>query len=74
MNALHVEDLAASYRKQTVLHDVSFDIEAGSLTGIVGPNGAGKSTLIKTLLNLHPLLAGSVSIFGSTIKKRKKSD
>ncbi|MES0857844.1 ATP-binding cassette domain-containing protein, partial [Geobacillus sp. G4] len=40
---LQVENLSASYRKNTVLFDVNFVVQAGSLVGIVGPNGAGKS-------------------------------
>lgn len=71
MSVLQVKDLSASYRKNKVLHDVTFDINPGSLTGIVGPNGAGKSTLIKVLLELHPKLSGSVSFFGSTLAKEK---
>ena len=71
MNVLHVEDLSAAYRKNTVLNHVSFSIEQGSLTSIVGPNGAGKSTLIKTVLGLHPRLAGSISFFGSTLNQVK---
>ena len=39
---LEVKNLAAAYRKNTVLHHVNFEVEAGTLTGIVGPNGAGK--------------------------------
>lgn len=69
---LDVKNLAAAYRKNTVLHHVNFAVEAGSLTGIVGPNGAGKSTLIKTLLDLHPSLTGDVHFFGSSFKKMKK--
>lgn len=57
---LDVKNLAAAYFKNTVLHHVNFEVEAGSLTGIVGLNGAGKPTLIKTLLNLHPSLTGNV--------------
>jgi manganese/zinc/iron transport system ATP- binding protein len=71
MNVLHVEDLSVAYRKNTVLNDVSFSIEHGSLTSIVGPNGAGKSTLIKTVLGLHPRLAGSISFFGSSLNQVK---
>ena len=71
MNVLHVDRLCAAYRKNTVLNDVSFSIQQGSLTSIVGPNGAGKSTLIKTLLGLHPNLSGSTSFFGSPLKQVK---
>ena len=71
MDVLQVEGLSAAYRKNTVLHDISFTIQQGSLTSIVGPNGAGKSTLIKALLELHPKLSGSISFFGSALKKVK---
>ncbi|WP_440898104.1 metal ABC transporter ATP-binding protein [Amphibacillus sp. Q70] len=68
---IEVAGLAASYRKKTVLHDIDFVVQPGSLTGIVGPNGAGKSTLIKTMLDLHPALTGSVRFFNSSYKKVK---
>lgn len=67
-----VKDLAAAYRKNTVLYDVSFEVKAGSLTGIVGPNGAGKSTLIKTMLQLHPMLSGAVTFFNTSFQNSKK--
>lgn len=71
MTVLDVKNLSASYRKNKVLHDVSFQVQSGSLTSIVGPNGAGKSTLLKVMLELHPKLSGSVSFFGSTLRKMK---
>ncbi|MBG9785237.1 metal ABC transporter ATP-binding protein [Shouchella lehensis] len=71
MSVLHVENISAAYRRNTVLKNVSFTVEKGSLTGIVGPNGAGKSTLIKTLLNLHPPLSGQVYFFDSSLKRQK---
>ncbi|MEH7385389.1 metal ABC transporter ATP-binding protein [Bacillus sp. JJ1521] len=71
MDVLHVEGLSAAYRKNTVLHDVSFSIKQGSLTSIVGPNGAGKSTLIKVLLDLHPCISGTTSFFSQSLKKVK---
>ncbi len=69
---LSVENLSASYRKNIVLHDIQFNVRGGTLIGIVGPNGAGKSTLIKTLLEMHPRLTGSVQFFGTSFKKAKK--
>lgn len=71
MSVLQVQDLNASYRKNKVLHHVSFEVEKGSLTSIVGPNGAGKSTLLKVMLELHPKLSGNVSFFGSSLSKTK---
>lgn len=69
---IKVEGISASYRKNTVLHDINFEVQPGSLTGIVGPNGAGKSTLIKTMLQLHPSLTGTVQFFGLPFKVAKK--
>ncbi|GFZ83485.1 manganese transport system ATP-binding protein MntB [Compostibacillus humi] len=69
---LIAENVSASYRKNTVLHNVNFKVNQGTLTGIIGPNGAGKSTLIKTLLDLHPRLSGSVTFFQQPFKKAKK--
>ncbi|WP_421617824.1 metal ABC transporter ATP-binding protein [Brevibacillus sp. TJ4] len=71
MSVLKVEDLFAAYRKTRVLHDVNFEVQPGTLTGIVGPNGAGKSTLLKVILELHPKLSGSVSFFDTSYAKVK---
>lgn len=70
--ALEVKNISASYRKNTVLRDVSFQVETGSMVGIIGPNGAGKSTLIKTLLELHPALTGESLFFGQSLKNVKR--
>lgn len=68
---LKVDGLSVAYRKNKVLEDVSFEINAGTMTGIVGPNGAGKSTLIKTILELQPRLAGNVQFWSSSYQKMK---
>ena len=38
---LDVKDLSVSYGKQTVLSDVSFSLEKGSVTALLGLNGSG---------------------------------
>lgn len=46
------------------LRSVSFELPAGSATGVIGPNGAGKSTLIGLLLGFLKPSGGSVEIAG----------
>lgn len=53
--------LQAGYGKQTVLEDVSFDLERGQAMGLIGTSGAGKSTLVLSLLGLLPWRGGRVT-------------
>jgi D-methionine transport system ATP-binding protein len=47
--------------------DVSLDIEAGEVTGIIGYSGAGKSTLVRLVNALEPATSGSIRIDGREI-------
>lgn len=49
MKLLQVEKLQAGYGKKNIIHDISIEVNAGKIVGIVGPNGCGKSTLIKAV-------------------------
>ena len=68
---LSVRNLKKSYRKGAfgkpvnALKGVSFDVQAGSITGFLGANGAGKTTTIKCLLGLSLPDSGEVRFFGS---------
>ena len=68
---LNFRDVCFAFEYREVLHNVSFQIQKGSLVAIVGPNGAGKSTLLKLALGLLKPTRGSVEVFGnSPIKAR----
>ena len=51
-------------RRVPALRGVSFDVEPGSIYGLIGANGSGKSTLIRTLSTLVLADAGEVRVFG----------
>ena len=48
----------------TAVSEVSLEVRAGEIVGLLGANGAGKTTLIRMLLGLLPASAGAVLLFG----------
>ncbi len=59
-----VSGLRFEYPGVRALHDVSFELEPGTVTALVGPNGAGKSTLLRSMAGLETPLAGEIFING----------
>ncbi len=66
--SLRVEQLTKTYQSAgqslTVLHDVSFTLEAGQSFAIVGPSGSGKTTLLGLCAGLDRASSGSVWLNG----------
>jgi branched-chain amino acid transport system ATP-binding protein len=60
MSILGVEGLSKNFRGLAAISNVSFAIEAGSITSIIGPNGAGKSTLFNLVTGYLPPSAGEI--------------
>lgn len=76
MSIVEVKNLRKEY-PSFLLDNVSFNLEAGKITGFAGRNGAGKTTTIKSMLNLIHTDSGEVACFGmplvgheAEIKKR----
>ncbi len=57
---LRAEGLKKSYRKRTVVSNVSLTVESGEVVGLLGPNGAGKTTCFYMILGLVPTDAGTI--------------
>jgi ATP-binding cassette subfamily C exporter for protease/lipase len=53
--------------RQPVLRNVSLQIAAGQVVGVVGPSGAGKSSLARLLVGVWPAAGGSVRLDGADI-------
>lgn len=65
MDALiQVKNVSKSYKKQTVVKNVSFDIEKGKSYGIKGYNGSGKSVLLKLIAGYAFPDSGEIVIDG----------
>ena len=58
----------------TVLGDVSFDIQRGEFVYLVGRTGSGKSSLLKTLYADLPLRLGDITVAGFKIRGIRSSD
>jgi ATP-binding cassette subfamily B protein len=52
-----------------VLHDIDFDVPAGSTVGIVGATGAGKSTLLGLIARVQDPRSGTVCIDGTDVRE-----
>src|SRR4051794_33986973 len=64
MAPVEIRDLSKSFGDVAAVTDVSFDVEAGRVTGFLGPNGAGKSTTLRALLGLVRPSSGSATFDG----------
>jgi ABC-2 type transport system ATP-binding protein len=64
MSAIEISGLSKSFGAVRAVSDLSFEVEAGRITGFLGPNGAGKSTTIRMLLGLVNVDAGTALFDG----------
>lgn len=77
-NVLEVIDLKKSFKRnpwstpKKVLHNISFSLTQGMMTGFLGINGSGKTTTIKCVLDLITPDSGDIKFFGQKISRRVK--
>jgi D-xylose transport system ATP-binding protein len=64
---VEMRDIRVSFGGVRAVDDVSVDLHAGEVVGLVGGNGAGKSTLMRVLSGAHPPNAGQILINGQPV-------
>ena len=67
---LDVRDVAHAFGGVRAVDGATFDVEAGSITGLIGPNGAGKSTLFNCISGFLRPQSGRVFLDGKRIDSR----
>ena len=73
---LSFDDVTFTYKSEhkAVLHNVTFNVPAGTSLAIVGSTGSGKSTIIKLLTKLYDGYKGQIRIDGKPINNLKPED
>lgn len=70
---IEVKDLYFSYGEKTVLENINFCVDKGTIVSIIGPNGGGKTTLLKIILGLLKGYKGLVKVNCMVEKKNGRS-
>jgi ABC-2 type transport system ATP-binding protein len=64
---IRIAHLTVRYGPLVAVNDISLDVAAGEIFGLVGPNGAGKTTTLKALCGLLPTDAGTITVDGCNV-------
>ncbi|MEC5164844.1 putative ABC transport system ATP-binding protein [Flavobacterium sp. PL11] len=71
-NILKINDLEKTYtsgsKKLTVISNISFEVEKGSIFSIVGPSGSGKTTLLGLCAGLDYPTSGTIELCGTPLQ------
>ena len=71
---VELRDIYVAFGGVHAVENVTVDLHAGEVVGLVGGNGAGKSTLIRTLSGARPADSGQILINGEPVSIRNPRD
>jgi branched-chain amino acid transport system ATP-binding protein len=67
MSLVQVESLTKRFGGLAAVDDVTFEVKAGTITGLIGPNGAGKSTLFSMMAGAQRPTSGRILFDGKDV-------
>lgn len=68
---IEVKNITKNFKGLKAVSNVSFEIEAGKITGMIGPNGAGKSTTFNMICGYYPPSEGEIFYKGQNITRKQ---
>jgi ATP-binding cassette, subfamily B, bacterial len=75
LGAVNYRDVSFGYRDDhAILHDIRFEVPAGTRVGIAGQTGAGKTTLVGLLARFHDVSSDQILLDGVDLRDYKLND
>ena len=71
---LTVQGATKRFGGVTANEDISLEVPAGKVVGLIGPNGSGKSTLFNSIVGYHPVDGGSIRFEGREITRLRTAE
>lgn len=69
-----IDQLTKKYGENTILKDISAEVNDGDIISIIGPSGAGKSTFLRCLTLLEKPTTGTVFLEGEDLTKKTQKE
>ena len=72
MSFLDIQNTSVAYGSNTVVHNISIQLEKGEIGCLLGPSGCGKTTLLRAIAGFEPITHGKISLNGNIVSQVNK--
>ncbi|MBK1717704.1 ABC transporter ATP-binding protein [Thiocystis violacea] len=66
---LELRDVSVALGDRTIVRDIDFSLQTGSIACLLGPSGCGKTTLLRAIAGFEPIASGEIRLHGSTVSR-----
>lgn len=70
---IEIKEVTKKFENTVVLENVTFNIQEGSIYGLIGANGAGKSTLLRLISGVYKADGGEILVDGEKVYENPKA-